>query len=175
MVAAVEAELLEAIAPQVLRLARRLAPSIAEDAAQAAMVALVQQLRLLDHTRPAAVQRAWLMRVASNAIYDESRRFRRQSVAAPLEDPGLLAAPAPAAHPPLPGRGTVLYEYLLHIRQTGSMRSAHSALARRHHRPVSAQTALFHRAARRWAAANGMAAAKRFSFIVAAVMAGKAS
>jgi len=89
------AEIVEQHWNAVYRLLYRMSGS-AHDAEDLTQETFLRAFERRDSFRPGTNMRAWLMRIASNALFDLHRR-RRTARAVPLEDGQARAAPATAA------------------------------------------------------------------------------
>jgi len=166
--------LLERLRPILGGLARRLAWRFADDALQAAHVAIWRALPQVDADRTRGL-RSMLVTTAINAMRDEGRRLAFQTRDIRLPGRGIAAAladrPAPDG-PPVEFTG-LLADYLDYVRTHGEFAGAHLHMARRLGLSISSATAAFHRAAREFAAAEGLAPArKRYEDVVRAVLGG---
>ena len=158
-------------------LARRLAGTDADDALQAAHIAIWQALPKVDLRRTRGI-RAMLITTGVHAMRDERRRHRRQTRGQemPGMDPTVIAEAQrhePASSPRVRFTG-LLGEYARYVRENGEFAGAHRHMARVRGTSLPKATGAFHRAAREFIAAEGlMPAKKRYQDIVERVLAGE--
>jgi len=157
-------------------LARRLAGTEADDALQAAHIAIWQVLPKVDLRRTRGI-RAMLITTAVHAMRDERRRHRRQTRG--LERPGVSpealveAQPHERASSPRVRFTGLLGEYIRYVREHGEFAGAHRYMSRMRGTSLPKATGAFHRAAREFIATEGlMPARKKYQAIVERILAG---
>jgi len=89
----------------------------AHDAEDLTQETFLRAFERRDSFRPGTNMRAWLMRIASNALFDLQRK-RRTARATPLDDKQVQAAPTPAGPAETAELGGLLAEALARLPET---------------------------------------------------------
>lgn len=138
--------------PLLVRIARRVAPQIGDDAVQVAVIAIWKSLVSVDLDRPSEV-RAYLLRVGVNAMHDEIRKYLRRTkgVVELVQD---VARRDEFEH----GSdfdGDVLRLYLRYIETTGTFKGSHKHVAGILGVSTSRASNMFHEAAKSYRKETG--------------------
>ena len=142
----------EALDPILRKLARRVAWSLADDAVQAARIAIWRALPKVDPSRSRSI-RSMLLKAAYYAMRDEVRRELRQA-RLPLEH--LRSMPVCALDARSYDFGGILDMYARYVRRAGSFAGAHRHVARTLGVSIAKTTSDFHRAARQYIEREGL-------------------
>lgn len=138
-------KLLEILEPTLVRIARRIASQIVDDAVQAAEMKIWRKLDRVDMKQPSTVK-PYLMKVAVSAMRDEVQRYlRRTRHQVRISEDYELEAPSKSTTD-VEFKG-VLLVYLKHIKMTGSFKGCHKSVAAELGIPVSRVTDMFHKEA----------------------------
>lgn len=165
------AGILEALGPILRRLARNVAGGLADDAVQAASLAIWRALPKVDLSRGPSI-RSMLLKTAYHAMRDEVRRDLRQS----RRPAALLLEPIVRSPGQAPEFAGILVLYARYVRENGTFTGAHRHVARLLNVSMAKSTSDFHRAARRYIEEEGLQPPrKQYAAVIEQVLQGSAA